>query len=184
MQRTRTIGWRRIILEIIPLLVLVLSIIIDQWSKAFFSNLWRENNGDIEVIKDFFYITYTVNTGAAFSFLAGKTWAQTFFKILTCLALVMFSIFYVYAYKRKYTWLKYSLSLVIGGTIGNFIDRIMYNGVVDFVGLIFFGWRFPIFNFADVCMCIGVIMTIIHFLFLDKNAIFRKNGKKKNTDTK
>ncbi len=183
MQRTRTIGWRRIILEIIPLLVLVLSIIIDQWSKAYFSNLWRENNGDIEVIKDFFYITYTVNTGAAFSFLADKTWAQTFFKFLTCLALIMFSIFYVYAYKRKYTWLKYSLSLVIGGTIGNFIDRLLMNGVTDFLSFIFWGNPFAVFNVADSCLTVGVIMLIVHFLFLDESAIFRKkNAKEKLSD--
>ncbi len=180
MQRIRSAGWRRIILELIPLIVMVLSVIVDQWSKSFFSNLWMQKNGNTEVIKDFFYLTYTVNTGAAFSFLADKAWSQLFFKILTCFALVMFVFFYLYAYKNKYTWLKYALALVIGGTIGNFIDRLLMNGVIDFLSFIFWGNPFAVFNFADSCLTVGVIMLIIHFLFLDEGAVFRKkDGKDK-----
>lgn len=178
MQGTRAIRWRRVIIELIPLTVIVLSIVIDQWSKYFFANMYMQNNGNTEVIKDFFYLTYTINTGAAFSFLAGKSWSQLFFKILTCFALVAFVFFYVYAYKNKYNWLKYALALVIGGTIGNFIDRLLMNGVIDFLSFIFWGNPFAVFNFADSCLTVGVIMLIIHFLFLDEGAVFRKKDGK------
>lgn len=183
MQGTGTSRRKLITFNIIAVALIAIFIVVDQVLKNYFKTNYSSGREDY-IIDGFFYFTYSFNTGAAFSLFADKPWGMTFFKVLTCVALVLFVLLYVYSCKKRYKFLTIALVLVLSGTIGNFIDRIMYNGVVDFVGLIFFGWRFPIFNFADVCMCIGVIMTIIHFLFLDKNAIFRKNGKKKNTDTK
>lgn len=174
MQRVGIVRRKRIILEVCSLIFLALIIVLDQLTKIYFKNVIPKN-GDIDVIKNFFYFTYTVNTGAAWSFLAGVSWAQTFFKILTAIALVFFVLFYLYATKKGYKWLRFSLILVIGGTIGNFIDRLLVNGVTDFIGFQFGSYFFPIFNLADSFLCVGVVMMIIHFAFLDENAIFKRN---------
>lgn len=176
MQRTRAFGWRRIILEAIPIILLILFVAIDQISKVYFRQLFAENSKEIIVIPNFFYLTYVVNTGAAWSFLANVSWGQTFFKALTCVSLIAFAFFYVYACKKDYRWLRFALATMIAGTIGNFIDRIIFNGVTDFLGFIFGSYYFPVFNFADMCLVVGVGMLFIHFLFLDEGALFKKNG--------
>ena len=179
MQRTRSFGWKRIIFESIPIILLILFVLIDQVSKAYFRQLFQDKKADITVIPDFFYLTYVVNTGAAWSFLADVSWGQTFFKVLTCFALVVFVVFYVYACKKDYRWLRFSLATMVSGTIGNFIDRLAFDGVTDFLGFIFGSYYFPVFNFADMCLVVGVIMLFIHFLFLDEGALFKKSDGKK-----
>ena len=172
MQGTGANRIKRLILECIPVLLMLMCVVADQVTKRHFAEVCAEK--DITVIENFFYLTYTVNTGAAWSFLAGVSWGQIFFKILTGVALVLFVLFYIYAFKKNYTWLKYALAIVVGGTVGNFIDRLMFNGVTDFLSFIFGNYRFPVFNLADTFLTIGVIMLIIHFLFLDENAVFKK----------
>ena len=175
MQRIRALGWKRLIIEAIPILLMVLTVLIDQLTKVYFRNL-AETQGDIWVIDGFFYLTYVVNTGAAWSFLANVSWAQTFFKVLTSVALLLFVFFYVYACKNKHTWLKYALAFMVGGTIGNFIDRIAVSGVTDFLGFIFGSYYFPVFNLADSFLVVGVIMLMVHFLFLDEGALLKKES--------
>ncbi len=184
MQRIRT-DRRRLILDFLPLLVMVLLILVDQITKTYCKNLY-ENHGweTTTVIDGFFNFTYAVNTGAAWSFLADKAWSQTFFKVLTGVALVGFYFFYVFSCKKDYKFLRYALVLIIAGTIGNYIDRLAYNGVVDFISFIFGTYHFPIFNLADSYMTIGIIMMIVHFLFLDDNKIFGKHDKKTVSNSK
>lgn len=168
---------RRIIFETLAIVLLVVLIVIDQLTKLYFStNLNKYET--ISVIDGFFYFTYTTNTGGGFSLLANKPWAQTFFKILTSISLVLFVALYVYSSKKGYKWLRFALIFVISGTVGNFIDRLLMNHVIDFISLVFWGYHFPVFNIADCCLVVGVIMVIIHFLFLDNSAIF--NFKKKD----
>ncbi len=167
---------KRIILIVISVAVLALTIFLDQWTKKFFKEYVQEN-GKITVIDGFFYLTYTVNTGAAWSFMADVYWGQTFFKILTSIALVCFVLFYVYAFIKNYKWLQISIAFVLGGTIGNFIDRIVQNGVIDFISFLFGSYSFPIFNLADSFLVVGVIMILVHYLFLDSSAIFKKKNK-------
>ena len=169
---------RYIILSIIAVVSIAVLVLIDQLFKLYFKtnfNLHEEK----PFIEGFMYFTYYFNEGAAFGMLAGK---QLFFKILTVVALVMFIIFMIYVIKNNYIWAFISMILIISGTIGNFIDRMLFNGVVDFLRLIFFGWDFAIVNIADIFMTFGVIMIIIHLLFLDKNALFKKNGKENISD--
>lgn len=167
----------KIINLIVALAVSVILIIVDQLTKSHFKNLY-EVVGRTTVIEGFFYFTHVVNTGAAWSFLGDKPWAQTFFKIITIVALVIFVIMIIYSYKKNYRWLQYSLSVAVAGTIGNFIDRLTINGVNDFILFIFGDYSFPVFNVADICLCVGVAMIIFHLLFLDENALFK--GKSNN----
>ena len=174
MQGTRTFNRKRIIFFIvIPIIVLAALIAFDQTTK----NLVEKNQTNITVIDNFFYISYTVNSGAGFSFLADKSWGQTLFKIITPVALVVFGVFYYFAIKKSYKWLTYSLMLIISGTIGNYIDRLVNSRVVDFLRFQFGSYFFPTFNVADICLTVGVIMLIIHFFFFDDSAIFKKKPK-------
>ncbi|MCQ2387330.1 MAG: signal peptidase II [Clostridia bacterium] len=171
---------RKIIIKniIIPAILLLVLIVIDQGSKHLFTKINNEKNiahNPIYVIKNFFCFTYTLNTGSAYSLFAGKSWAQLFFKILTIVALFVFFYGAYYSIKHKYKVMTYGLSFLISGTVGNFIDRLFHSAVTDFMCLEVYGneW-FGVFNFADLCLTAGVIICVIHFLFLDENAVFKK----------
>ncbi len=161
---------RRVIIESLFIFLLLSLIAIDQITKCHFSHAIKLGEKE-PVIDGLFYFAYEINTGASFSFLSEVSWAQTFFKILTSLALVLFIVLYVIAIKNKLRWLKVGLIFIISGTIGNFIDRLAINGVIDFISFTFFPF---VFNLADVFLIVGAIMLVIHFLFLDKNAIFKR----------
>lgn len=177
---------RRVINGIIFVLLTLLFIAVDQFTKFYFKMLSEEGNLGVKtVINDFFYLTYLENRGAAYGFLSGKSWAQQFFKGLTVVALILFIIVFIYSLKKGYNFLSVGISMVIGGTVGNFIDRIMFSAVSDFLNIRVFGKDiFGVFNLADVFLCVGVAMFIIHCLFLDKNALFRKNEDSKDTSKK
>ena len=176
MQRIRLNGIKDILFWIIiPVVAIGVLVLFDQLTKIWFTNLY-EANGSTEFIKGVLSFTHTINTGSAFSFLSGKPWAQTFFKVFTVISLCLFVVLYLYVLTKKYKTLAVSTTLIISGTIGNFIDRLLINGVVDFIRFDFID--FPIFNLADICLTFGVIIFIVHFFFLDENAIFRKESKR------
>lgn len=130
-------------------------IIIDFIIKLFALN----NITNICVIPNFFYLTLAKNTGAAFSLLEN----QTIFFILIGV-LVIFYIFNYLIKDKMSTLEKISYIFFTGGIIGNLIDRIIYGYVVDYLRFIIFGYNFPIFNLADICITIGVILLIINML--------------------
>lgn len=174
MQRIRAFnGKRLVIFVIIPVILFAVLVGLDQITKY----IVAKDETNITVIENFFFISYSTNKGAGFSFLADKEWGQLLFKIITPIALIAFIAFYVYAVKRSYKWLGYSIIGIIAGTIGNYIDRLLNGEVVDFLSFKFGSYFFPTFNIADICLTVGVIMIIVHFLFLDQNAIFRKKTK-------
>lgn len=178
MQGTRANRRKRIIIESLFVVLLLAIIAIDQLTKSYFASNFNEMQKQV-IIEDFFYFTHHRNSGSAWSFLSDVSWAQTFFKVLTVIALLAFGYFYYYSIKNNYKWLKVALVFTIAGTIGNFIDRLIFNEVIDFIGLIFWGYRFPVFNIADSFLVVGTIMIIVHLMFLDKNAIFKKNDEQK-----
>lgn len=143
--------------------------LIDQISKI----IVQGGKVNVPVIKGFLSFRYVKNEGAAFSFLADKSWAQIFFIALTSVATIGFFIWYLLANKKKRT-LRVALLLIINGALGNLVDRIAFGYVRDFVSFSFFK---PVFNFADAVLCIGAALLVIHFLFLDKDALFRRKPK-------
>ena len=145
----------------------IIFIIIDQLSKIIVVNNLT-NNKSIEVIKSFFYLTYTNNKGAAFSILTGRR----ILLILVALIVIGVLIYYVRKNKIEGKVNKIALSLVIGGSIGNLIDRILRGAVIDFIDVKIFGYNFPIFNLADTFIVIGVFLLIIE--------MFRKEHKNGN----
>lgn len=107
-------------------------------------------------------LTRLHNTGAAFSFLAdGGGWQRWFFIILG----IAISILIVVWLKRLpalgRSWLAAALALVLGGAIGNIIDRMFYGYVVDFVSVHYGGWFFPAFNVADSAISVGAVVLLI-----------------------
>lgn len=170
---------RRIITLIVLGLSLLLLIAVDMLTKKYFVNLFLEK-GNTQVIKNFFYFTYVQNKGSAFGFMSNVAWGQLFFKIFTAFSLALFIGFLVYAILKSKLLLSISLVLIVSGAIGNYVDRLLLGYVRDFIGFTFGSYNFPIFNFADTCLTIGAIIFFINFLFVDEQALFKKNGTKKD----
>jgi signal peptidase II len=119
-----------------------------------------KNLHTVPLIQDVFHLTYSRNTGAAFSVLRDKQ----MFLILVTLIMILALIFYlIKILKTEKATLKLSLALIIGGALGNFIDRVRLNYVVDFLDFNLI--NFPIFNFADVFVILGVIILLYLILF-------------------
>lgn len=116
-----------------------------------------------------FNITYVHNKGAAFSFLSeAGGWQRWLF---TGLALVMSSMITVWLLRlqKQQTLMAVALSLVLGGAIGNLIDRILYGYVIDFIDVYYQSWHWPAFNIADSAICVGVGLMILDGFKLEKN---------------
>jgi len=107
-----------------------------------------------------FDLTLRHNAGAAFSFLASATGWQRWFFI--GLALVMSSVIYVWLGRLSAQDKQeaFGLSLILGGALGNVIDRIMHGYVIDFILLYYKDWQWPAFNLADSAICLGVVFLI------------------------
>ena len=114
-------------------------------------------SGSIEIIKNFFYIIPTNNTGAAFSILIG----QRIFLILITIAILAFLIQYIKKNKIERKIDIISFSFIIGGSLGNLIDRIIRGSVIDFISLKLGNYNFPIFNIADTLIVVGVILLLL-----------------------
>lgn len=106
-------------------------------------------------------LTYVHNTGAAFSFLSSAGgWQRWFFVgialVATCVLLIWLS-----RLKVHEKWMAITLSLILGGAIGNLYDRIEYGYVVDFIDVYYNSFHWPVFNIADSAITIGVVMMLI-----------------------
>ncbi|WP_018664057.1 signal peptidase II [Heyndrickxia acidiproducens] len=126
----------------------------------------------IEVIPDFFFITSTRNTGAAFSILEGKMWL---FYVITVIVIAAI-IYYIQKYAKGKNLLGISLGLILGGACGNFIDRLFRGEVVDFVHLRFGSYDFAVFNVADSSLTIGVVLLFIFMLLDERKMKEKKHG--------
>jgi len=111
----------------------------------------------ITVIENVFYIFSHRNSGAAFGILQGQMWL---FYIITVI-MVGVIIYLIQTEARNHTLLKWALGLILGGAIGNFIDRLFRQEVVDFIDT--FG-NFPIFNIADSALTVGVGLFLINLI--------------------
>jgi len=137
----------------------IIFLIVDQAIKFFVSSKLILNQSNI-IIKDFLNITYVQNTGAAFSLFSGNKWLLI---VIGLLALVGLSI-YIYKLADITDFDMFTYSLLLGGILGNLIDRIIHGYVIDYISLNIFGYHFPIFNFADMCIVISVVLIFIGML--------------------
>ena len=122
---------------------------------------------DKVAVTPFLNITHQENPGAAFSFLAGASgWQRWFFAVL---AIVVSIVLIVWLWRLRHSGqrvLTIGLALVLGGALGNVIDRIRLGHVIDFVQVLIVGWPFPSFNVADSAITVGAALLIIDALFL------------------
>ena len=112
-------------------------------------------------IVPFFNLTYVHNTGAAFSFLSeAGGWQRWFF---AALAIIMSTIMTIWLTKLKgnETLLAVALSLILGGAIGNLIDRLAYGYVIDFLDVYYGTYHWPAFNIADSAITVGVALMLV-----------------------
>ncbi len=152
-----SIGWRIIVIYYV---IAIIAIIVDQLTKYWIAT-GMERGDQISVIGNFFLITSHRNQGAAFGILQNQRW---FFVVVTLIVVVAI-IWYIQKVKSQPDkLLPVALSLVLGGAIGNFIDRARMGEVVDFLQFNFGSYTFPIFNVADSCIVVGVALIIIDAL--------------------
>ncbi len=149
-------------------LIASFTLVIDQIIKYIFSNVI---NGFV-LIPNFISFIYAKNDGVAFSMLSGN---RIFIIIATLLLLWL--LFYMLnkednKYLKNFSLTNFAYGLLLGGILGNLIDRVIRGYVVDYVSLNIIGYHFPIFNLADVSITLGVILLSIHY--------FRTDNKKTN----
>lgn len=146
--------------------VSAICLIIDQILKFFIVNSFSVHEG-ISVIPNFFSLMYVRNTGAAWSILEGN------YVFLVLASLIALGIIYMVFIKGKeLTGIETILyGILIGGILGNLCDRISRGYVVDFLSFKVFGYPFPIFNFADICIVLSVMGILLLTFRGDKNDV-------------
>ena len=154
---------------LIYLFIVVSLVSLDQYTKSIILNYFELYQSKT-IIDGFFSLTYVQNFGAGFSIMQN---ARTTFLIITPICLVGFTYLFI---KSNDKLSKTALLLMISGTIGNFIDRIVRIYVVDFLDFIIFGWDFPIFNVADIFLTVGVCLYIIALIKEEKDAKIKLNS--------
>ena len=135
-------------------IISIFLIILDFISKLLIVNFLKV---DLFLIPNFLYLTFVTNTGTFWGLFSN---INIFFMILSIIVLSL--LIYIITVKTTLNKLNTILySLLISGIIGNLIDRIIRGYVVDFIGIKMFNYNFPIFNFADIYIVIGVLLFIL-----------------------
>ena len=145
--------------------LIVVIVALDQWSKWAIKtsfNLYQSK----PVIQDLLHFTYVTNDGMAFglSFPGGRH-----ILLIMTILLTGFIIGFLWKEKNGHPLIKYGLALILSGAIGNLIDRLIYGKVVDFLDLMIGDFHWYIFNIADSSVTIGMILFIIHSIYIEQN---------------
>lgn len=139
-------------------LIIIFIVILDQVTKFMVQSKFLLHES-MPIIKNIFHFTYVQNVGAAFGILKHQ---KLFFIIITCAVIVGVFVF-IRKQEDVHKLVIYSLSMIIGGAIGNLIDRVRFGYVVDFFD--FMIW--PVFNIADSFIVVGVIILSYYLIFID-----------------
>ncbi|MFB0516703.1 MAG: signal peptidase II [Candidatus Neomarinimicrobiota bacterium] len=144
------------------LLYAALVVVLDQITKY----LVRHNldlHSTVQILGDFFRLTYVENSGIAFGIKVGG--ALPLFTIFSILATILI-LYYFFRERTNHVLIRLSLSLVLGGAVGNLIDRIVFGRVADFLDFGVGQYRFFVFNVADSAVTIGVILFLLLTTFV------------------
>lgn len=138
------------------LILSAIVLLLDQWTKWLVEGHFVY--GEVLPLTSFFNLTLRYNPGAAFSFLSDAGgWQRWFF---TAIAVVV-SVWVVWSLRQAKGMYALSLSLIMGGAIGNVIDRLQYGHVIDFLDFYAGSWHWPAFNVADSAITVGVILLAL-----------------------
>ena len=140
--------------------VIMLGILVaDQVTKLMADRIMMEGQ-NYEIIDSFFYFTYVHNKGMAWSLLEGRRWL-----FLLTTPLVLCGLIYFFTVTKKHEILtRFGIVLVVGGALGNFIDRAIFGYVRDFIHFYIFNYDFPVFNIADIAVCLGIGLIILEII--------------------
>ena len=142
-------------------IIIILSVIIDRITKILAVKGLKDKS--IDIINGVFRLSYVENKGAAFGIGSKSTILLTLFSVLILIGVI----FALLKFKPQEKTAKISAALIIGGALGNIIDRVVQGYVVDFLD--FYLINYPVFNFADCCIVIGAILFCIYVLFIYKD---------------
>lgn len=156
-------------------MILIFSIILgvvclDQLTK-WLAVIFLEGEASFPLWQDVFHLTFVKNPGAAFGMLSNNRWV---FMITSTVAIVAV-LYYLIRYRPKNKWLVWALSMIVGGGIGNMIDRVLLGYVVDFFDFTLI--NFAVFNVADSFVCVGAAILVVYML-LDIIHDVKNNAKK------
>src|SRR4030042_3246890 len=146
---------------IIASIIALAVVILDQYTKYLIAQHLPLHHS-IPVIKPFLTILHTRNKGIAFGIFSGQvSTAQTVLLILTSLAAIAFIFYLLSGLGTRCLYATITLALILGGAIGNLIDRIRWGEVIDFIDLHWYNYHWPAFNCADSAISIGLVLLII-----------------------
>ena len=153
--------------------IIVVGIVLDQLTKwlavAYLQPIWPDS---VPIIEDVLQLTYAENTGAAFSMLSDAPWV---FKSISAVAIVAMLIF-LYGFKGGRRLQDIALAMIISGGIGNMIDRLVLNYVIDFIDFCLID--FAIFNGADSFVCVGAGLLILSLILDMKDEVAQEKAAK------
>lgn len=133
-------------------------ILLDQVTKLTIKQMFAF--GQSRPVTSFFNLVLTFNEGAAFSFLSSQGgWQRYLFTgISVCATILILYLLKRNAGQRMFCW---ALALILGGAVGNLIDRVAYGHVIDFLDVHAGGWHWPAFNVADSAICLGAVLFVL-----------------------
>jgi len=154
--------------SLLPWLGLALILLIaDQFTKVLILGYYQL--GDATHVTNFFNVVRVHNSGAAFSFLASASgWQRWFFTVIG-IAAALFILWMLKSHPGQKLF-SFALACILGGAVGNVIDRLLYGYVVDFLDFHYAGWHFPAFNIADSAITVGAVCLILDELLRVKRS--------------
>ncbi|WP_341913266.1 signal peptidase II [Polaromonas sp. YR568] len=154
--------------SLLPWLGLALILLIaDQFTKVLILGYYQL--GDATYVTSFFNVVRVHNTGAAFSFLASASGWQRWFFTAIGIAAALFILWMLKSHAGQKLF-SFALACILGGAVGNVIDRTLHGYVVDFLDFHYAGWHFPAFNVADSAITVGAICLVLDELLRVRKA--------------
>src|SRR5215471_7197720 len=149
----------------IHFLLALLVVLLDRWTKRLVAARIAMY-AHVQIIPEFFRITHTENTGAAFSLFADSPshWKSVLLIGFSILAMIVVSIL-LWKQERALTMTGTALSLILGGAVGNLWDRVASGRVIDFLDVYYKSYHWPVFNLADSCIVIGASLLVMEIVF-------------------
>jgi len=151
--------------------IAIICFLLDRVSKIYIINAFVENNFKDQFVNKYLNFALTWNKGIAFGLFQSETFFYHFMSFII-LSIILFIIFLIIKSKSFYE--NISLSMIVGGAIGNLFDRFYYNAVPDFIDLHYESLHWFTFNVSDICISIGIILILIFDIFK-----FNKNTNEK-----
>lgn len=148
------------------IILAVAAVVLDQLTKWLVMTRMVELQ-EIPIISGFFSLQFVYNPGAAFGMLANQQW----FFILVALGAVGGMLYYMRHPEAQHWRARLALGLLIGGAVGNLIDRVRVGKVVDFLLFYWKDYYFPNFNVADICITVGVGLLVLHLLLTEEKKV-------------